>query len=110
MNINLQESLNIIIGVAAVIGLVYRLAKMEAAIYDAIDKLKDLTIDRINSTESRLAVHLAEYTGKKELVDYQLHALNEKIDHKFNRIYTEIKDVQRFLEKTGFNIRKSEDS
>ncbi|MBW4566653.1 MAG: hypothetical protein KME31_01160 [Tolypothrix carrinoi HA7290-LM1] len=40
---------------------VYRVFKVEAAIYDAIEELKEALINRIASTEIAFEVHMAVY-------------------------------------------------
>ncbi|MGI8500251.1 MAG: hypothetical protein ACR2LR_03820, partial [Hassallia sp.] len=51
-------------------------------------------INRIATNELSFGVHVAIYAERKEQVDYLLHALEEKIDHKFNRLFDEIKQLK----------------
>ena len=81
-------------GLAALVAVVYRVFQVEAAIYDAIENLKQSLINRIATNELSFGVHVAIYAERKEQVDYLLHALEEKIDHKFNRLFDEIKQLK----------------
>jgi len=91
----MKEHLDIILGIGALIAITYRVFQVETKIYNAIGNLKDSFYDRINSFERSLGLHIAIYSERKEQVDYFLHALDEKIDHKFNRLTDEIKELKR---------------
>jgi hypothetical protein len=90
----MKNNIDIILGLAAPIAVVYRVFQVEAAIYDAIEDLKESLNDRIASNELSFGVHLAIYAERKEQVDYLIHALEEKIDHKSNRLFEEIKELR----------------
>jgi len=96
MKIDINNALTIILGLIAVIGAIYRLAQVEANI-----------ISKITSLDKRIDVHLAEYSSKKELIEYRLHGNDELIDHKFGRCWNEIKDIQDYLAKNGFIPRST---
>jgi hypothetical protein len=89
-----KNNLDIILGLAALVAVVYRVFQVEAAIYDAIEDLKQSLINRIATNETSFSVHVAIYQERKEQVDYLMHALDEKIDHKVNRLLGEIKDLE----------------
>ncbi|MBW4572735.1 MAG: hypothetical protein KME31_33605 [Tolypothrix carrinoi HA7290-LM1] len=78
----MKDYVDILVGLTALIAVIYRVFQIEAAIYNAIDDLKDLLSNRISSLEHSFAVHVAIYAERKEQVDYLLHANEEKIDHK----------------------------
>lgn len=67
------------------------LFQVEARIYDAIDDLHESLSKRIAENEFNFGVHVAAYAERKERVDYLIHANEEKIDHKANRLLDEIK-------------------
>jgi hypothetical protein len=99
----MKNHLDIILGLTALHAVIYRVFQIEAAIYDAIDNLKESVNDRINRLEHSFAVHVAIYAERKEQVDYMLHALEEKIDHKFNRLLGEIEELkveQKYKQKS----------
>lgn len=91
---SLKEVLEIILAIISLIGIVYHIAKLETKVYDSIDSLKGVLSERFNSIQNQLNVHLAIYSERKEQVDYLLHALDQKIDHKFNRLHQDIKALQ----------------
>jgi len=93
----MKNNLDIILGLAALIAVVYKVFHVEAAIYDAIEDLKHNLISRMTTNETSFSVHIAIYQERKEQVDYLLHSLDEKIDHKANRLLGEIKDLQAEL-------------
>lgn len=47
--------------------------------------------DLKNQIEKRIDTFFVQYNERKDFVDYQLHGLNEKLDHKFQRCMDEIK-------------------
>jgi len=91
----MKEHLDIILGIGALIAITYRAFQIETKVYGKIDDLKESLNNRINSLERSLGLHIAIYSERKEQVDYFLHALDEKIDHKFNRLIDEIKELKR---------------
>jgi hypothetical protein len=90
----MKNNLDIILALAALVAVVYRVFQVEAGIYDAIEDLKHSLINRITTNETSFSVHVAIYQERKEQVDYLIHALDEKIDHKVNRLLGEIKDLE----------------
>ncbi|MBD2771603.1 hypothetical protein [Iningainema tapete] len=91
----MKDYLEIILGVLALIGIVYRVAKLESEMYEAIDGVGDALTERINLTLNEFRIHVAVYRERKEQVDYLIHGLDEKINHKFDRLYQEIKVLQK---------------
>jgi hypothetical protein len=90
----MKNNLDIILEIAALIGVIYKVFQVESAIYNTIENLKDSFNDRIHSLERNLDLHIAIYTERKVQVDYLLHANEEKIDHKANRLFDEIKELK----------------
>lgn len=80
----MKDLVELAVAILGLAGLAYRLGKIEEKIFDAIQEL-----------QSDFNVHVKEYEVRKEWVDYLLHGLNEKIDHKFNRIHEDLKGVER---------------
>ncbi|MCV3216675.1 hypothetical protein OGM63_24760 [Plectonema radiosum NIES-515] len=100
----MKNNLDILLALVALVVVVYRLFQVEAAIYDAIEDLKESVSERINLLERSLALHCAIYAERKEQVDYLLRALEEKIDHKSGRLWDEIKELKlelRYKPKSG---------
>jgi len=78
MKININDTLTIILGFLTIIGAIYRLAQVEAAINArisktetnvliAIDQLKDSLSDTLHGVEKKLDIHLVEYQEKRFL-------------------------------------------
>jgi hypothetical protein len=95
MKIDVNNALTIILGLIAVIGAIYRLAQIESSI-----------VSKINNIEKKIDIHLAEYNGRDELVQYRLKGHDEMISHKFSRCWDEIKDIEKYLAKDGFIPRE----
>lgn len=102
----MKDYLDIVIGIAAVVGIIWRVASVKAEIYREIDRLKDDLEDASKDTSHKLELHLIEYAEKKEFLNYRLNGFDEMIKHKFNRCWNEIKEIQGFLTKTGYNVRE----
>lgn len=118
MKIDVNSTLTIILGLIALIGSIYRLAKVEAEIHSRIshveasilmvvDALKDTLIDKINLTNNKLEVHITKYEGDKEYIYlYRLNDNEKTIEHKFNRLANWITQIAGYLHrKEGFQIR-----
>lgn len=86
-----KDLIELILGVAGLAGVIYQLAQVERHIYDEIDKLKDSIIARLCVNETKFDVHMQDYANRKESIDYKLGGLNEKIEHRYNRLREEIK-------------------
>lgn len=91
-------------------GLVWRLAAMKSALELAIDSATDLLLARINALEMEIRVIQSETLARKDFLDYRLHGHDEQITHKFDRCWTEIKQIQNFLSKDGFIPRDTNKS
>jgi hypothetical protein len=78
----MKDNADIVVAIITLIGGIYKFAKLEEKIND-----------KIQFVDSKLEVHIKEYQVRKEWIDYLLHGLDAKIDHKFNRIYEEIKNL-----------------
>lgn len=110
---SLSQNIEIILGLAALISIIWRVAQAEKRVYDHIkdsdrnlekqlEHTKELLYQRLDSLERKLDLHSVDMGNKQEFDDYRIHGLNEKIDHKFKRLQLGQQDIQRYLEKTGF--------
>jgi hypothetical protein len=91
---NANNLIEIMIGLTALVSFVYRLSQLEAKLYRTIHTLEDKLYTRINHLDNKFAIHVADYSAKKEWQDYQIHGLHEKVDHKFDRCWDEIKELK----------------
>ncbi|MDJ0674407.1 MAG: hypothetical protein QNJ36_03225 [Calothrix sp. MO_167.B42] len=96
MKINLKDLIEILLAAIAIGTLIYRMSEARAHLERKIDLL-----------ERKLDLHVAKVEGKDEFSDYIVHGLDEKIDHKFQRLWDMVQEIQRFLEKRlEYTIRK----
>ncbi|MEH1810887.1 MAG: hypothetical protein V7K26_00100 [Nostoc sp.] len=118
MKIDINAALTIVLGLVALIGSIYRLAKVEADIHRRIshveastlvivDVMKDILMEKINITNTELKIHVTKYEADKEYVYlYRLNNNEKTIEHKFNRLANWITQIAGFLHrKEGFQIR-----
>lgn len=93
----MKDHVDILVGLTALIAVIYRVFQIQSAIYEAIDNLEKRTSDRVNSLERSFALHVAIYAERKEQVDYLLHANEEQINHVKIRLLGEIKELKAAL-------------
>jgi predicted DNA-binding protein YlxM (UPF0122 family) len=93
----MKDYVDILVGLTALIAVLYRVFQIKAAIYDAIDDSEKRVSERINSFERSLALHVAIYAERKEQVDYLLHANQEQINHVKIRLLGDIKELRATL-------------
>ncbi|MGV0102506.1 hypothetical protein NSTCB13_01031 [Nostoc sp. DSM 114160] len=104
--IDLKNSVDLLLGIFALVAIVYRISHMEAAIYREIDKVSDELRKEVNLIQMDFAVHEADYKVRKEWQFEVAHGLKQMIKHKSSRLNFHIIDIQRHLEKqTGFIVR-----
>ncbi len=97
MKVNLKDFVEILLAAIAFGTLIYRMSEAKAQLQRKIDSL-----------ERKLDLHVAEVKGNKEFIDYVMHGLDDKIDHKFQRLWQIVQEIQRVLEtKLGYIIPKS---
>ncbi|MFK0729983.1 MAG: hypothetical protein ACFKPT_25145 [Gloeotrichia echinulata GP01] len=94
MKIDINTLIAILSFAFALLAMVYRIARSEAKIYEAIDSHGDAARERMNDIDKAVGIQAAIYEERKEWFDYLIRGLNEKIDHKFNRMYSELKELE----------------
>lgn len=92
---NANNLIELMIGLTALVSFVYRISQLEAKLYRTIHALEDKLYTKINHLDNKFAIHNADYSAKKEWQDYQIHGLHEKVDHKFDRCWEEIKELKK---------------
>lgn len=70
------------------------------------------SVENVNRVEKALDLHIQDYVNRKDFIQFMLGQLDQKIEHKFSRLYNSMKDVEKFLQKSnGFRVREfSEDA
>ncbi|MEM7554086.1 MAG: hypothetical protein AAF378_08295 [Cyanobacteria bacterium P01_A01_bin.84] len=97
----LKVIIEIAIGTFTLIAFIYKIIQVESRIYKEIDSTGDITSSRLNALENSLNIHITDCAARNDHRDYMIHGLNEKIDHKFNRCWDEIKHLEKDLNKEG---------
>lgn len=95
---NANNLIELMIGLTALVSFVYRISQLESKVYRNIHSLEDKIHVKLNHLDNKLAIHIADYSAKKEMQDYQVHGLHEKVDHKFDRCWSEIKQTRKSCE------------
>jgi predicted aconitase len=89
------------------------IGKTLIAITNAINTMNLQTSDAVKTLASQFQVHTTEASGKFEMLEYKVHSLDQKIDHKANRLLEQLKEmgakvfqVEGFISKAhGYKIR-----
>lgn len=102
---NLKDTLDVILGFAAIIGIVLHIAKTKSDIEKAIDNVKDDLSDKIANLSTEIKVNQARQDGKREMTEYFINDIYSQIHHKFYRCWDEIQNLQGFLQQYGFIAR-----
>ncbi len=97
--VNLQMKLHEILQFAAatipIVAVIWQIAEMKNQFYKYVDSNNENQNFRIAELEKNLAIIRHSWDERKMFVDYQFHGLNEKLDHKYQRLANEIKELQR---------------
>jgi len=102
MKTYLDAILPIITIAAMFAGLIWRLASIKADLEKSINSSTDRLEGKIYMLELQIKVLETETLARKDFVDYRLHGSDEQIQHKFDRCWAEIKQMQNFMTKDGF--------
>lgn len=103
--IELKNSLDIVLGIFALVAIVYRISHMEASIYREIDRVSDNITNQLHTIQMDFSNHKTDYAVRKEWHTETARGLKQMIQHKFSRLNFHVIDVQRYLEKSGYVIR-----
>ena len=75
--------------------------------HEVLTERLTLNANNINRVEKSLDLHIQDYLTRKEVFQFMLGQLDEKINHKFGRLYNSMKDMEKFLQKSGgFRVRE----
>ena len=103
---NGTEFIQLVVGVLAIISVLYQVARVERVIYQSIDAVKDLSERNHLDLQKRLDLHLQSYSDRRDHDLYLINNLDNKIEHRFKRLREHQKDIERYLEKNGnFRVR-----
>ncbi|OCQ98957.1 hypothetical protein BCD64_23245 [Nostoc sp. MBR 210] len=102
---NLKDSLDVLLAVSALIGIIFHIAKTKSDIEKSIDTVKDELNDKIVNLSTKIEVNQARQDGKREMTEYFINDIYRLIHHRSYRFSNEIKDLQNYLRKDGFIVR-----
>ncbi|RAM49465.1 MAG: hypothetical protein C6Y22_22180 [Hapalosiphonaceae cyanobacterium JJU2] len=105
---NIAVVIQIIVGIVTIITAVYKIAEAKNHFYNYVQNEAKSLNSKIDSLNRELAVFISAYNERKEHVDYRFHGLEEKVEHKFNRLHGDLKEVEGYIQKHGFIIRDKE--
>ncbi|MBN3926121.1 hypothetical protein [Nostoc sp. NMS4] len=65
---------------------------------------------KIRDLDKRLDLHIQDYVNRKDTVTLLIAQVSQTVDHRTNRLYTSMKDIENFLQMQGnFKIREFQD-
>ncbi|MBC1238703.1 hypothetical protein [Nostoc sp. 2RC] len=105
MSNSFKDSLDIVLAVTALIGIIFHIAKTKSDIEKSIDDVKDDLTEELRNLRTDIKVSDAKSQGKKEMTEYFINDLYRLIHHRSYRFSNEIKDLQSYLRKDGFVVR-----
>lgn len=105
---DVNSIIQILIGLTGLLGIIWQISQVKASIDKAIDAVKDEAFARHTILEKRFDIHLENYINRQEMVNMVTSQLDQKIDHRFNRSYGSIRDLEKFLQKNypTFRVRE----
>lgn len=66
--------------------------------------------EKIRDLDHRLDLHIQDYINRKDTVTLLIAQVSQTVDHRTNRLYTSMKDIENFLQMQGnFKIREFQD-
>lgn len=99
------EVVGLVGGVITVISLLYQVARIEKAIFQAIETVKASSDRNYFQLQSRLDLHLQDYANKKQQDDRNFSVITHEINHECGRLRQHQADIENYLSKDGFRVR-----
>lgn len=66
--------------------------------------------EKIRDLDKRLDLHIQDYINRKDTVTLLIAQVSQTVDHRTNRLYTSMKDIENHLQLQGnFKIREFQD-
>ncbi|MBD2519964.1 hypothetical protein H6G93_34485 [Nostoc sp. FACHB-973] len=114
------ESTGVILGIAVSVsvlsGVAYKVItsvnKISLSIQNIEEEMKNYAgyAKQITDISHRLDLHIQDYVNRKDTVTMLIGGIKEAMEHRTNRLYTSMKDIESYLQKTGtFKIREFQD-
>lgn len=90
----LHEILQFATATITIVAVIWQIADFKSQIFKYIDTTVASLHNRIYDNDKKFEVFVTRFDERKEMVDFKLGGLNEKIDHKFNRLVEQIKELK----------------
>ncbi|MFN6485525.1 MULTISPECIES: hypothetical protein [unclassified Nostoc] len=66
--------------------------------------------EKIRDLDKKLDLHIQDYINRKDTVTLLIAQVSQTVDHRTNRLYTSMKDIENYLQLQGnFKIREFQD-
>ncbi|MFN6565457.1 MAG: hypothetical protein RMY28_037430 [Nostoc sp. ChiSLP01] len=66
--------------------------------------------EKIRDLDKKVDLHIQDYINRKDTVTLLIAQVTQTVEHRTNRLYTSMKDIEAYLQKTGnFKIREFQD-
>ncbi|MEH2434976.1 MAG: hypothetical protein V7K25_12105 [Nostoc sp.] len=91
--------------------LVSNLNNISASITQIKEDLKEHAdnAEKIRDLDHKLDLHIQDYINRKDTVTLLIAQVTQTLEHRTNRLYTSMKDIENFLQMQGFKIRQFQD-
>lgn len=90
----LLEIMQLATATITLVAVIWNIAEMKSQIIKYTDTVVASLHNRIYDNDKKFEVFVTRFEERKEMVDFKLGGLNEKIDHKFNRLFEDIKALK----------------
>lgn len=90
----LHEVMQFAAATIPIVAVIWQIAEMKNQLFKYIDTTVASLHNRIYDNDKKFEVFVTRFEERKEMVDFKLGGLNEKIDHKFNRLAEDIKALK----------------
>ena len=98
------------------IKIVSNVSKISSSIIQIEEDLREYRKSANNNTQQiteishRLDLHIQDYVNRKDTITLLIGGIKETMEHRTNRLYTSMKDMEIYLQKNGtFKIREFQD-
>ncbi|MFN6484007.1 MULTISPECIES: hypothetical protein [unclassified Nostoc] len=108
--------LGILVSVSVLSGVAYKVITSVNKISLSIENIeKEMNsyaghAKQITDLSHRVDLHIQDYVNRKDTITLLVGGLKEVLEHRTNRLYTSMKDIEAYLQKSGtFKIREFQD-
>ena len=103
---SITEMIGLVGGVVTVFSLLYQIARIEKAIFQAMEAVKASSDRNYFQLQSRLDLHLQDYANKKQQDARNFNAMTHEINHECGRLRQHQADIEKYLSTSGnFRVR-----